>query len=87
MEQSTSDLPEAGSAHPPPVAEEPPEGVGLDPRRNGDAEAIEEEADENDPDAGIEVYEGSSIKRKVGVLKKLPTDTATLSVSRVSKQR
>ena len=33
---------------------------------------LREEVDEDDPDAGIEVdvYEGSSIKRKVGVLKK-----------------
>ena len=62
----------AAPVHPPPVAEEPPEDVGLDPRRNGDAEANEEEADEDDPDAGMEVdvYEGSWIKRKVGVLKK-----------------
>ena len=59
----------AGPVHPPP---EPPEDVGLDPRRHGDAEANEEEVDEDDPDAGIEVdvYEGSSIKRKVGVLKR-----------------
>ena len=58
--------------HPPPVAEEPPQHVGLDPRHHGDAEANGEEADEDDPDAGIEVdvYEGSSIKRKVGVLKR-----------------
>ena len=84
-----------GLVHPPPVAEEPPEDAGLDPRRNGDAKADEEEADEDDPDAGIEVdvYEGSSIKRKVGVAKKtpplicLPTDTKTLSVSRASRQR
>ena len=47
--------------HPHPVAEEPPEDVGLDPRRQGDVEA--EEVDEDDPDAGIEVdaYEGSSV--------------------------
>ena len=40
--------------------------------QHGDAEANEEEADEDDPEAGIEVdvYEGSSIKRKVGVLKR-----------------
>ena len=46
--------------------------VGSVPHRHGDAEAHEEEVDEDDPDAGIEVdvYEGSSIKRKVGVLKK-----------------
>ena len=62
----------AGPVHPHPVAEEPPEDVGLDPRRHGDAEANEEVVDEDDPDAGIEVdvYEGSSIKRKVGVLKR-----------------
>ena len=86
--------------HPPPVAEEPPEDVGLDPRHHGDAEANEEEADEDDPDAGIEVdvYEGSSIKRKVGVLKRDADSIAhllthryrnaeILSVSRVSRQR
>ena len=44
----------AGPVHPPPVAKEPPEDVGLDPRRHGDAEANEEEVDEDDPDAGIE---------------------------------
>ena len=73
MGQSISDHPEdVGPAHPPPVAEGPPD-VGPDPRHQGDAEANEEEADEDDPDAGIEVdvYEGSSIKRKVGVLKRL----------------
>ena len=55
----------AGPARPPPVAEEIPVDVGPVPRRHGDAEANEEEVDEDDPDAGIEVdvYEGSSIKR------------------------
>ena len=61
--------------HPPPVAEEPPEDVGLDPRRNGDAEANEEEADEDGVE--VDVYEGSSIKRKVGVLKKDADSIAT----------
>ena len=58
----------AGPVHPHPVAEEPPEDVGLDPRRQGDAEANEEEVDEDDPDAGIDVdvYEGSSIKEESG---------------------
>ena len=44
-----------GPVRPPPVV----------PCRHGDAEANEEEVDEDDPDAGIEVdvYEGSSIKR------------------------
>ena len=62
----------AGPVRPPPVAEEIPVDVGSVPHRHGDAEAHEEEVDEDDPDAGIEVdvYEGSSIKRKVGVLKK-----------------
>ena len=36
----------AGPVHPHPVAEEPPEDVGLDPRRHGGAEANEEEVDE-----------------------------------------
>ena len=63
---------DSGPVHPPPVAEEVPEDVGLEPRRHGDSEANEEGADEDDPDAGVEVdvYEGSSIKRKVGVLKR-----------------
>ena len=61
----------AGPVRPPPVAEEIPVDVGPVPCRHGDAEANEEEVDEDDPDAGIEVdvYEGSSIKRKAGVLK------------------
>ena len=62
----------AGPVRPPPVAEEIPVDVGPVPCRHGDAEANEKEVDEDDPDAGIEVdvYEGSSIKRKVGVLKR-----------------
>ena len=42
--------------------------LGQSPHRHGDAEAHEEEVDEDDPDAGIEVdvYEGSSIKRESG---------------------
>ena len=69
----------AGPVHPHPVAEEAPEHVGLDPRLHGDAEANEEEADEDDADAGIEVdvYEGSSIKRKVGVLERTLAETMT----------
>ena len=71
----------AGPVRPPPAAEEIPVDVGSVPHRHGDAEAHEEEVDEDDPDAGIEVdvYEGSSIKRKVGVLKK--------SASHASRQR
>ena len=38
MGRSTSDRPEP--VHPPPVAEEIPEDVGLDPRRHGDAEIL-----------------------------------------------
>ena len=47
-------------------------------------EAHEEEVDEDDPDAGIEVdvYEGSSIKRKVGVLKKDANSIAHLLTHR-----
>ena len=68
----------------PPVAEEVPVDVGPDPCRHGDAEAIEEEVDEDDPDAGIEVdvYEGSSIKRKVGVLKRDANSVAHLLTHR-----
>ena len=53
-----------------------PEDVGLDPRRHGDSEA--------DPDAGIEVdvYEGSSIKRKVGILKRDANSVAHLLTHR-----
>ena len=73
----------AGPVHPHPVAEEPPEDVGL-ARRQGDVEANEEEVDEDDPDAGIEVdvYEGSSIKRKVGVLKRDANSVAHLLTHR-----
>ena len=74
----------AGPVRPPPVAEEIPVDVGSVPRRHGDAEAHEEEVDEDDPDAGIEVdvYEGSSIKRKVGVLKKDANSIAHLLTHR-----
>ena len=69
----------AGPVRPPPVAEEVPVDVGPVPCRNGDAEANKEEV-EDDPDAGIEVdvYEGSSIKRKVGVLKRDANSVAHL---------
>ena len=88
----------AGPVRPPPVAEEMPVDVGSVPHRHGDAEAHEEEVDEDDPDAGIEVdvYEGSSIKRKVGVLKRdansiahllTHTGTETLSANHASRQR
>ena len=74
----------AGPVRPPPVAEEVPVDVGSVPHRHGDAEAHEEEVDEDDPDAGIEVdvYEGSSIKRKVGVLKKDANSIAHLLTHR-----
>ena len=66
------------------MAEEIPVDVGSVPHRHGDAEAHEEEVDEDDPDAGIEVdvYEGSSIKRKVGVLKKDANSIAHLLTHR-----
>ena len=74
----------AGPVRPPPVAEEMPVDVGSVPHRHGEAEAHEEEVDEDDPDAGIEVdvYEGSSIKRKVGVLKKDANSIAHLLTHR-----
>ena len=74
----------AGPVRPPPVAEEVPVDVGSVPHRHGDAEAHEEEVDEDDPDAGIEVdvYEGSSIKRKVGVLKRDANSIAHLLTHR-----
>ena len=74
----------AGPVRPPPVAEEMPVDVGSVPHRHGDAEAHEEEVDEDDPDAGIEVdvYKGSSIKRKVGVLKKDANSIAHLLTHR-----
>ena len=74
----------AGPVRPPPAAEEIPVDVGSVPHRHGDAEAHEEEVDEDDPDAGIEVdvYEGSSIKRKVGVLKKDANSIAHLLTHR-----
>ena len=74
----------AGPVRPPPVAEEIPVDVGSVPHRHGDAEAHKEEVDEDDPDAGIEfdVYEGSSIKRKVGVLKKDANSIAHLLTHR-----
>ena len=64
--------------------EETPVDVGSVPHRHGDAEAHKEEVDEDDPDAGIEVdvYEGSSIKRKVGVLKKDANSIAHLLTHR-----
>ena len=81
----TSDHPGgAGPVRLPPVAEEIPVDVGPVPCRHGDAEANEEEVDEDDPDAGIEVdvYEGSSIKRKVGVLKRDANSIAHLLTHR-----
>ena len=74
----------AGPVRPPPVAEEMPVDVGSVPHRHGEAEAHEEEVDEDDPDAGIEVdvYEGLSIKRKVGVFKKDANSIAHLLTHR-----
>ena len=84
MGRSTSELGGAGPARPPPVAEEVPVDVGPDPCRHADAEANGEEVDEDDPDAGIEVdvYEGSSIKRKAGVLKRDANSVAHLLTHR-----
>ena len=83
MEHSTSDHPEelVRRAR---LPEEVPVDVGPDPCRHGDIEANEEEVDEDDPDAGIEVdvYEGSSIKRKVGVLKRDANSVAHLLTHR-----
>ena len=52
--------------------------VGPDPCRHDDAEANGEEVDEDDPDAEVDVCEGSSIKRKVGVLKRDANSVAHL---------
>ena len=76
----------AGPVHPPPAPRK------CQPRRHGDAEANEEQADEDDPDAGIEVDAKDHRSRgkwesSRGTPTCSPTDTEILSVSRVSRQR